>query len=90
MGDVHKEQKGSLPVKKCIVVLFTMLSISVADGSLTDVCICHKQGNTWKFRIIPKHALPGHLRHGDFLYKGRPDVYDWEMDDWCNINAPTK
>lgn len=53
-----------------------------------EVGICHKCGQEWIYKLIKESALQGHLRHGDFLYKGRPDVYPEEMDDWCNINAP--
>lgn len=56
----------------------------------TEIGICHKQGQSkWIYKLIKENDLNGHLKHGDFLYHGRPDVYDWEMDDWCQINAPT-
>jgi len=60
------------------------------DQDSTYVGVCHRQGQSkWIYKLIKENALNGHLKHGDFLYKGRPDVYDWEMDDWCQINAPT-
>lgn len=54
----------------------------------TRVGICHKQGESFVYKLVNQNAVNGHFTHGDFLYKGRPDVYDWEMDDWCVINAP--
>jgi hypothetical protein len=64
------------------------LDYLLSNNDDNTVNVCHKSGNSWKFKTISENSLNGHLAHGDFLYKGRPDVYDWEMDDWCNINAP--
>jgi hypothetical protein len=50
--------------------------------------ICHKQGHNFVYKLISKNSLNGHLGHGDFLYRGRPDVLLWEMSDWCNKNRP--
>jgi hypothetical protein len=56
----------------------------------TQVEICHKSGQSYVYKLVSAKSLQGHLNHGDFLYRGRPDVELWEMTDWCNINTPSK
>lgn len=89
-------------MKKVFTFLFVLFVLSttahkekkfadlIQSQDTTKVGICHKQGQTWVYKLVNENTLNGHFNHGDFLYKGRPDVYDWEMDDWCVINAPTK
>ena len=87
-------------MKNIVLILLAVLLMSAAPHKdktfedllgrqdTTQVEICHKCGHSYKYKLVPPQSLQGHLKHGDFLYKGRPDVYPWEMDDWCNINAP--
>ena len=88
-------------MKSIILILFALVLMSATPhkektfGDLlgrqedtTKVEICHKCGHSFVYKIVPKQSLQGHLNHGDFLYRGRPDVYLWEMTDWCNINKP--
>ena len=78
-----------------IVILLTLFTAKALydkaavkwDNPQEEVGICHKCGQEWAYKLIKESALQGHLNHGDFLYKGRPDVEEWEMTDWCNINA---
>jgi hypothetical protein len=78
-------------MKKIVLFLCAFLLLSAAaNPEQTEVCICHKQGPGYVYKIVPEQSLKGHFKHGDFLYRGRPDVEEWEMNDWCNINADPK
>ena len=89
-------------MKKILLVILACVLMSAAPHKektfkdllgrqdTTEVEICHKHAHAFVYRIVSQQSLPGHLKHGDFLYRGRPDVELWEMTDWCNINAPEK
>lgn len=73
-----------------LVCSFPFITLNRTTPTQEEVGICHKCGQEWIYKLIKESALQGHLQHGDFLYKGRPDVIEEEMTDWCNINGETK
>jgi phosphodiesterase/alkaline phosphatase D-like protein len=60
----------------------------VKDTNTVGICHHKKHLKTWVYKTIKEKNLDKYLKRGDFLYKGRPDVSDWDMNNWCNINAP--